>query len=121
MSELTASVDIALPAARGRTSKLYRDALSLASSSMLTALFGVGFWALCGKLIPPAVLGVQTALLSLIFAPAIVVASGVGDAFTAIVPVSGPAREKVIARGYRLVLIMSGISGLAAGQFSAAC
>ncbi len=119
MSELTASVDISMPAARGRTAKLYRDALSLASSSMLTALFGVGFWALCGKLIPPEVLGVQTALLSIIFAPAIVVASGVGDAFTAIVPVSGPDREKVVARGYRLVLVMSAISGLAAGIVAA--
>jgi O-antigen/teichoic acid export membrane protein len=114
MSEAIATVQVT-ESAPGRVTKLYRDALSLASSSMLTALFGVAFWAVCGKLISPSVLGVQTALLSIIVAPAIVVASGVGDAFTAIVPVSGPAREKVIARGYRLLIVMAGGLGIVAG------
>jgi O-antigen/teichoic acid export membrane protein len=90
------------PAIQGR--KLYRDAASLASSSMLTALLGVGFWAVCARYIPPATLGVQTALLSIIVAPAVCIGAGMGDAFTAVVPASGVWRSRVVDRGYQFVL-----------------
>jgi O-antigen/teichoic acid export membrane protein len=102
---VTATPISVTPAPVARVPKLYRDALSLASSSMLTAVLGIGFWAVCARLISPAALGVQTALLSIIVAPAIVVASGVGDAFTAIVPAAGSERALVVARGYRLLLV----------------
>ena len=98
----------------GRSGKLYRDAAALASSSMLTAVLGMGFWAVCARVVPPAELGVQTALLSIIVAPALVVASGVGDAFTALVPASGPARAAVIRRGYRLLAVMAVVVGVVA-------
>jgi O-antigen/teichoic acid export membrane protein len=97
-----------------RVPRLYRDAFSLASSSMLTAVLGIGFWAVCARVISPATLGVQTALLSIIVAPAIVVASGVGDAFTAIVPAAGSARARVVAQGYRLLLVTAGCCGVGA-------
>ena len=102
---------VSLPApprsAPSAPSQLYRDAASLASSSMITAVLGAGFWIVCARLIPPVRLGVQTALLSIIAAPAIVVASGVGDGFTAIAPVSGRQRNAVVALGYRLVIFSS--------------
>lgn len=100
--------------APNRGGKLYRDAASLASSSMLTAVLGMGFWAVCARVVSPAELGVQTALLSIIVAPALVVASGVGDAFTALVPASGSARAAVVRRGYRLLLAMATIAGAVA-------
>jgi O-antigen/teichoic acid export membrane protein len=105
---------VTAPSQTKRGSKLYRDAAALASSSMLTAVLGMGFWAICGRLIEPSKLGVQTALLSIIVAPGIVVASGVGDAFTALVPAAGPRRAQVIRRGYMLALSMSVVLGLIA-------
>jgi len=104
------AVKLPAPLRRGPSNaprQLYRDAVSLASSSMLTAVLGMGFWVVCARLIPPSRLGVQTALLAIIVGPAIVVATGVGDGFTAIVPVSGLQRSAVIARGYRLVVFAS--------------
>ena len=109
---------IGFPAASdgsGRSSRLYRDAAALASSSMLTAVLGAGFWALCAGQLSPRELGVQTALMSIITAPAIVVASGMGDAFNAIVPASGPQRAAVVVRGYRIVLVASIGLGVVAG------
>lgn len=97
-----------------RSSRLYRDAASLASSSMLTAVLGMGFWAMCAHYIQPAQLGVQTALLSIIVAPAIMVASGVGDAFTALVPAAGPERADVVRQGYRLLVAMAVVFGVIA-------
>jgi O-antigen/teichoic acid export membrane protein len=108
------TASIAPTAIPKRGGKLYRDAAALASSSMLTAVLGMGFWAICARVVPPAELGVQTALLSIIVAPALVVASGVGDAFTALVPASGPARAAVVRRGYRMLLVMAATAGAVA-------
>ena len=105
---------VALAGPTRRASKLYRDAAALASSSMITAVLGMGFWALCAHLIPPAKLGVQTALLSIMVAPAIMVASGVGDAFTALIPAAGLDRAAVVSRGYRLLVSMAGVLGVIA-------
>jgi hypothetical protein len=61
---------------------------------------------------PPSKLGVQTALLSAFTAPAIVVASGVGDAFTSLLPAALGTRLAIVRRGYRLALAMSALGGL---------
>ncbi|MGH8891126.1 MAG: lipopolysaccharide biosynthesis protein [Acidothermaceae bacterium] len=103
---------------QGNSSRLYRDATSLASSSMLTALLGVGFWIVAARLLPPSKLGVQTALLSAITAPAIVIASGVGDAFTAVLPAAPGLRASVLRRGYSIVLALSVTAGLIAAIVS---
>src|SRR6266700_3609694 len=97
-----------------RTRSLYSDAASLASSSMLTAVLGIGFWAACARFIPPDTLGVQTALLSIITAPAIVIASGVGDAFCAILPARPVRRAGLVAQGYRIVVVSAAVLGLLA-------
>ena len=91
MSSPAARVQRATAPRLGSSSRLYRDGTSLASSSMLTALLGVAFWIIAARTLPPSKLGVQTALLSALTAPAIVIASGVGDAFTAILPAAAPA------------------------------
>lgn len=98
--------------------RLYRDAASLASSSMLTAALGFGFWAMSARLLPPATLGVETALLAIITAPAIVIASGVGDAFTALLPVAGRSAGEVVRRGYRMLIGIALLLGAGAGTLA---
>jgi len=101
-----------------RTGRLYRDAAALASSSMLTAVLGFGFWAICARFVAPATLGVQTALMSIITAPAIVIASGMGDAFTALVPIAGRDAPALVRRGYRRLLVTASALGLGAGTLA---
>ena len=118
MSSPAARVQRATTPRLGSSSRLYRDATSLASSSMLTALLGVAFWIVAARTLPPSKLGVQTALLSALTAPDIVIASGVGDAFTAILPAAPGVRAAILRRGYRLVLVMSVVAGVAAATIS---
>ena len=114
---MTAVPAVAAVAPR-RTSGLYKDAAALASSSMLTAVLGFAFWAICARLVPPATLGVQTALMSIITAPAVVIASGMGDAFTALLPIAGADAPTVVRRGYRRLLIAASALGAGAGALA---
>ena len=102
------------PAARFGAQRLYRDAASLASSSVTNALLGVAFWALAAKLFPPAQLGVMTAVLAVIVSVAIVVATGVGDTYTALLPAAGVDRAQLYRRGLRVFVMLALISGVAA-------
>lgn len=95
--------------------RLYRDAASLASSSMVNAVLGMVFWAVAAALLPPERLGVMTAVLAAITAPAIVVASGVGDAYTSLLPAVGLSRMAVYRRGQRVFMVLSVASGVVAG------
>ena len=114
---MTAAPAVVAAPTRG-SGRLYRDAAALASSSMLTAVLGFGFWAVCARLIPPATLGVQTALMSIISAPAIVIASGMGDAFTALVPIAGRDAPELVRRGYRRLLATAVVLGVGAGALA---
>src|SRR5690349_22266781 len=102
------------PAARFGAQRLYRDAASLASSSVTNAVLGVAFWALAAKLFAPAQLGVMTAVLAVIISVAIVVATGVGDAYTALLPAAGVARLQLYRRGQRVFVVLALVSGFAA-------
>ena len=95
--------------------RLYRDAMSLASSSMVNAVLGMVFWAVAAALLPPERLGVMTAVLSAITAPAIVVASGVGDAYASLLPAAGVGRIAVYRRGQRIFMVLSAVTGVIAG------
>lgn len=95
---------------------LYRDATMLAVSSALTAGLGIVFWVVAARVLPPERLGIETAVLSLITAPAIVIGSGVGDAFTAMLPHASRTRRVVLAHGYATVVVAGVVAGaLAAG------
>src|SRR4051812_11068222 len=87
------AVAVPVPPPRFGAQRLYRDAASLASSSVANALLGVAFWALAAKLFPPEQLGVMTAVLAVIVSVGIVVATGVGDAYTAFLPAAGADRS----------------------------
>lgn len=92
--------------------RLYRDATALASSSLLNAVLGMAFWGVAAILIPPERLGVMTAVLAAFTAPAIVVAAGVGDAYTSLMPAIGHARIAVYRRGQRVFLATSVTIGM---------
>jgi len=102
------------PAARFGAQRLYRDAASLVSSFVTNALLGVGFWAVAAKLFPPAQLGVMTAVLAVIVSVAIVVATGVGDTYTALLPAAGVDRPHLYRRGQRVFVVLALVGGVAA-------
>jgi O-antigen/teichoic acid export membrane protein len=95
--------------------RLFRDAASLASSSAVNAAAGLVVWAITARLIEPASLGVMTAVLAAITAPAIGVATMVGDAYAAFLPAVGLARPAVFRRGQRMFLLASTFGGLVGG------
>jgi O-antigen/teichoic acid export membrane protein len=93
---------------------LYRDAGSMASSSVVSAALGVAFWALAAKRFPPNELGVMTAVMAVIVSTGVVVASGIGDAYTALLPAVGDARPRLYQRGQRTFWMIAIVSGLGA-------
>ncbi|WP_110318987.1 lipopolysaccharide biosynthesis protein [Mycolicibacterium moriokaense] len=94
--------------------RLYRDAGSMASSSVASGLLGAAFWALSARIFPPAELGVMTAVMAVITATGVVVAAGVGDAYTALLPAVGSARVRLYRRGQRMFWIIASIGGVGA-------
>lgn len=94
--------------------RLYRDAGSMASSSVVSAALGVAFWALAAKRFPPNELGVMTAVMAVIVSTGVVVASGIGDAYTALLPAVGAARPRLYRRGQRTFWVIAIVSGLGA-------
>lgn len=100
--------------ARFGAKRLYRDALSMASSTVATAGLGMVFWAVAASMFPPAQLGVMTAVLSVIVTTSMVVSSGIGDAYSALLPAVGAARPRVFQRGQRIFFALTLITGLAA-------
>lgn len=82
--------------------RVHRDAGAAAVASVINAVLGAAFWAFAARFIAPTQLGVMTAVLAVMVATASVVAAGVGDAYTALLPAVGRARTKVYRRGQRV-------------------
>ncbi|ANW65681.1 hypothetical protein BCA37_20830 [Mycobacterium sp. djl-10] len=98
--------------ARGATprfgiGRVHRDAGWVAVSSLATAALGAAFWAFAARYIAPQQLGVMTAVLAVIASLGSVVAAGVGDAYTALLPAVGSARVRVYRRGQRVFLALA--------------
>src|ERR1700687_3176172 len=116
---MTTGADAAVDTAVGASSRfgakrLYRDAGSMASSTMATAGLGMVFWAIAAKIFPPERLGVMTAVLSVIVATSMIVAVGIGDAYVALLPAVGAARPRVFRRGQRVFYALVLITGVGA-------
>lgn len=109
------AVGVAGQSSRFGSERLYRDAAALASSSVVNAVLGMVFWAVCARVIPVDRLGVMTAVLAVLTAPALVVASGAGDAYGVLLPAVGRARIAVFRHGQRLFLAISSAAGALAG------
>jgi hypothetical protein len=94
--------------------RLYRDAGSIAASNIANASLGVVFWALAAKTVPPDTLGIMTAVLAVILSTSVVVASGIGDAYSALLPAVGTARAQLYRKGQRLLWCLAFGSGVCA-------
>jgi O-antigen/teichoic acid export membrane protein len=94
--------------------RLYRDAGALATTSIANAALGMVFWVFAAKTLPPARLGVMTAILAVIVSTGMVVALGVGDVYTTLLPAVGEARRVVFRRGQRVFLTLSLIASVGA-------
>ncbi|OJF12237.1 lipopolysaccharide biosynthesis protein [Couchioplanes caeruleus] len=99
--------------------RMYGDAMALAGSSSLSAGLGMLFWLVAARAVDPSELGIQTALLSAIIAPAIVIGTGVGDAFVSLLPRAGASRLKILRAGYRQLGLTAAATGLVSGLASA--
>lgn len=109
-----ANAIVPAPTSRFGTKRLYRDAGSMASSSVANALLGIGFWAIAAKIFPPAQLGVMTAVLAVIVSVGVVIAAGVGDAYAALFPAAGDDRRRFYRIGQRTFLALAVVSGVVA-------
>jgi len=96
----------------GTAKRLYKDAGSLAFSSLAAAVFGAAFWAIAARIYPPEQVGVMTAVLAVINALGTVLAAASGDSFTALLPAVGSSRYQLYRFGFRRHLILSTIGGL---------
>ncbi|PBC37869.1 hypothetical protein CJ178_27975 [Rhodococcus sp. ACPA4] len=94
--------------------RIYSDAASMASAQVINAALGMGFWAIAALILPPAQLGVMTALLALVTAPAMVIGTGVGDVFNSMMPAAGPELPSVFRRGLRVFYLLSVPAGIIA-------
>lgn len=102
------------PTSRFGAQRLYRDAGSMATSSIANGVLGIAFWALAAKMFPPEQLGVMTAVLAVIMSVGVVVSTGVGDAYTALLPAVGNDRPHFYKRGQRVFFGLAGVSGIVA-------
>jgi O-antigen/teichoic acid export membrane protein len=104
----------ATPRQKFGTTRLYRDAGSMASSSVVNAGLGAAFWALAANRFPPHELGVMTAVMAVIVSTGVVVASGIGDAYTALLPAVGTARPRLYRQGQRAFWLITSICAVGA-------
>lgn len=100
------------PAPRFGARRVHRDAAAMALSSVANAGLGVAFWAFAAKFVSPVQLGVMTAVLAVILSVGNVIAVGVGDAYTALLPAVGSARPRVYRHGQRLFVMLVVAAGL---------
>lgn len=94
--------------------RLYRDAGSLATMTAANAVLGVGFWGLAASIYPPAKLGVMTAVLAVVVSVGTVVAAGVGDAYTSLLPAVGKARHQLFRHGQKVFFGLALVCGVGA-------
>lgn len=112
------------PAGHGATRfgvrRVHRDAGAAAVASVANAVLGAAFWAFAARFIPPHELGVMTAVLAVIVATASVMATGVGDAYTALLPAVGTSRPRVYRRGQRVFFTLVVLAAVAAAAATTA-
>lgn len=102
------------PASRFGAKRLYRDAGSMAATSAANAALGIAFWGIAAIMFPPEKLGIMTAVLAVIMSTGAVLAAGIGDAYSALLPAVGDARPGLYRRGQRQFYGLSLISAILA-------
>ena len=92
---------------------LYRDGFALIVNAGLSSLLGVGYWAFVARLVPPAVVGVNTALVAAMIALANVGQLGIGGALVSYLPRIRRFRNRLIWRCYAGSAVTSIVLGSA--------
>ncbi|MCV7420824.1 hypothetical protein H7K45_09770 [Mycobacterium yunnanensis] len=98
--------------ARFGVRRVQRDAAAMAVASLVNSVLGASFWAFSAKFISPADLGVMTAVLAVILSAVAIVSTGVGDAYTALLPAVGPARGLVYRHGQRVFFALISVTAV---------
>ncbi|TFB84420.1 hypothetical protein E3O44_15150 [Cryobacterium algoricola] len=91
------------------------DSLWILAGYAVTSGAGFVFWIVAARLVPPAELGLNTAIYSIVTAAAAVAASGVGNALLVMLPVSGGARARLLRLGAGTGMCIATVTGLIAG------
>ncbi|TXK17100.1 lipopolysaccharide biosynthesis protein [Homoserinibacter sp. GY 40078] len=103
----------AAPATSRAGSGIARESLWLFGGYALNAALGFVFWIVAARLLTPAELGHDAALVSIITAASAVASSGVGTAL--VVMLAGTDRSQVLRRSYLVTAGLAGALGIVAG------
>jgi O-antigen/teichoic acid export membrane protein len=91
------------------------DSIWILAGYAVTALTGFVFWVVAARIIPPAELGIDTAMYSIFTAAAQVAASGIGDALLVMLPGLTRYRKPLYLVGISAAFVVAAIAGVIAG------
>ncbi|MFZ7086933.1 hypothetical protein [Curtobacterium sp. RRHDQ10] len=91
------------------------DSIWILAGYAVTALTGFVFWVVAARIIPPADLGIDTAMYSIFTAAAQVAASGIGDALLVMLPGLTRWRKPLYLVGITSAFVVAAIAGVIAG------
>ena len=92
-----------------------RDTAWLLAGYAVTAGSGAVFWILVARLIPPAQLGIDTAILSVIMAAAAIASTGIGNGLLVTFSIAGSGRRSLLRTATSLVVGCSAVAGVIGG------
>lgn len=92
-----------------------RDSIWILLGYAITSGSGFVFWVLAARMIPPAELGIETAIYSVFTAAAGIATAGIGDALLVMLPVAGGDAGRLLRLGLGLVVSIAAVAGVIAG------
>jgi O-antigen/teichoic acid export membrane protein len=115
MTETASRESTATGEHRALSRRVTRDSLWLLAGYAVTAGSGFLFWIVAARLVPPAELGIDTAILSIVTAAAAMASSGIGNGLLVMLPLAGAGRAALIRTGLLTLLVTSAIFGALGG------
>ncbi|MFC5061612.1 lipopolysaccharide biosynthesis protein [Actinomycetospora atypica] len=97
---------------RGWRAPQHRDGAALVLSSALSSVVGLGYWVLAARLFPPAVVGVNTTIVSTLTMLAGIAQLNLGSALLRFVPEAGRGAGHLVAACYALGVLVGTVTGL---------
>lgn len=105
------AVELDRPPAARVSRRVRLDALWILAGYAATGGIGFLFWVVAARVVPPEVLGVDTAVFGIVTAAAAIAASGFGDALLVMLPVAGRSRRRLLRTAVLATLAVAGIGG----------
>jgi len=94
---------------RLRPSELVKNAISLMTSSVGTAVLGFVFWAVAARLQAPKFVGRASAEIAAMILLSSLSQIGFGSTFERFLPIAGAATRRLVVRGYFLTTVIAAI------------